>query len=549
MNSSARLVLLLILLINLLQAAFTQFTGDEALYWMYWNNLDWGYRDHPPMIGILIGLGHWVIPNELGARIFVALSNAVAIYLLWRLIRPADWKVFFLLVLSTPVMMVYGFIATPDAPLMLATVIYLSVWKQFIDEPDRRNALVLGISMAFLMWCKYHGIFIILFSLLPIRTLWFNRHYWLAAMVGIVLFSPHLVWQVVNDLPTVKFHLNERNSDAWDLRHIFGYLGGQLLIFNPLVLGYAVYLLIKTKSISVFERSLRWLFVVMITAFFINSFRGRVEPHWTAPLALVLIYLFVSYWRSNPPGRSLKIGLASFAAVLLAVRFLLVFDVLPGLNKEFHRNRQKMQALHELVGERLVCFMNSYQSPSLYMFYTPGIAHSINNTEGGKNQYDFWNYADSVNRKPCMVIASYEHPDFPVVKRGQFDFRMHEYADLPVAHKLKIRTDEWLHKLHPGDSLIAPAWLINGNNYDFTLQDNLYPMEWTAYYNHKKPNQYHHALQLVGLPDRLAAGDSVRVIIHTVTPDQPGTHKMCVCLKIGNLPGTYQSNWQRIELE
>lgn len=549
MNSSARLVLILILLVNLLQAAFTQLTGDEALYWMYWNNLDWGYRDHPPVIGVLIGFGHFMFQNELGARFFVALANAAAIYLLWRLVKPTDWRSFFLLVASIPVMMIYGFIATPDAPLMLAAVIYLTIWKQFIEQPDRRNALWLGVSMAFLMWCKYHGIFIILFSLLPLRTLWFNRYYWLAAITGILLFSPHLIWQGVNDLPTVKFHLNERNSDAWELKHILGYVGGQLLVFNPVVLGYGIYLLIRTGARDSFEKSIRWLFVVMITAFFINSFRGRVEPHWTAPLALVLIYLFINHWRANPPGRWLRVGFASFAVVLIAVRVLMVFDILPGLHKEFHRNRQKMQALYQLAGDKPVCFMNSYQNPSLYMFYTDGIAHSINNTEGGKNQYDFWNYADSLDHRPMLLLASFDHPGFPVQQVGGFDFRFRALDDLPVAHKLRFRTDEWLFKLHPGDSLMAPAWLVNGNDYPFQLLDSHYPLAWTAYYNHKKPNQFHSPITFEGMPSMLMPGDSARVLVKTVVPDTPGTHKMCITLTIGDLPGTYQSNWMRIELE
>jgi hypothetical protein len=38
------------LLINLIQAYFTGIAHDEAYYWMYSNNLAWGYFDHPPMV-------------------------------------------------------------------------------------------------------------------------------------------------------------------------------------------------------------------------------------------------------------------------------------------------------------------------------------------------------------------------------------------------------------------------------------------------------------------------------------------------------------------
>ena len=57
---------------NLLQAAFTELAHDEAYYYMFAQNLDWGYFDHPPMTALLIWLGSF-IGGELGVRIFFTL--------------------------------------------------------------------------------------------------------------------------------------------------------------------------------------------------------------------------------------------------------------------------------------------------------------------------------------------------------------------------------------------------------------------------------------------------------------------------------------------
>ena len=45
-----------ILILNLLQANFTELIFDEAYYWHYAKNLTFGYFDHPPMVAWLIGL-------------------------------------------------------------------------------------------------------------------------------------------------------------------------------------------------------------------------------------------------------------------------------------------------------------------------------------------------------------------------------------------------------------------------------------------------------------------------------------------------------------
>ena len=39
-----------LLLLNLVQVAFTELTSDEGYYWFYSRSLEWGYAEHPPLI-------------------------------------------------------------------------------------------------------------------------------------------------------------------------------------------------------------------------------------------------------------------------------------------------------------------------------------------------------------------------------------------------------------------------------------------------------------------------------------------------------------------
>jgi hypothetical protein len=533
-------------LLNLLQAGLTELTGDEALYWMHWNNLDWGYRDHPPAIAAMIGGGYSLLGGEIGVRLLVVVANFLTVWLLYRLIRPAVWWQMVLLLLSIPVLNLYGFMATPDVPLILFTTVYFVIWKKFLQERSVKNTVGLGLAMAALVWSKYHGVLIILLMLLPQRQLWFNKQFWLSAVLGILLFSPHLIWQIAHDLPTIKFHINDRNSDAMELRHILGYVGGQLLVFNPLLLTAVFLVIFKVRTKDKFDASLKWLIVGLTGLFFLNSFRGRVEPHWTAPAVLAGIYLVMTYSNSLFSNRVWKYGLVVISSLILMVRIGLVIDFIPQLHRDFHRDKSKMQALKTIAGDDPVCFMNSYQNPSLYMFYTGGLAHSINNTAGGKNQFDFWSYNDVIHEKPFVFVASYDAEGFDRITAGKHQFMIRKYSDLPVLHGLTIWTDEWLHHYHPGDTATIEASLINRNNYNIKLNHGKYPIRWYAMFNHKKPNEANAELEIIGMPDSIASLAEVRVRVKFVIPDRPGRNYLFFAGKVADLPPTYQSNKLRV---
>src|SRR2546425_13281024 len=64
-------VLILALIgLRLLAAAWTPITFDEAYYWMWSKHLAGGYYDHPPMVAVVIRLGTLIAGDtELGVRL------------------------------------------------------------------------------------------------------------------------------------------------------------------------------------------------------------------------------------------------------------------------------------------------------------------------------------------------------------------------------------------------------------------------------------------------------------------------------------------------
>ena len=115
--------------LNLVQAGLTPLNKDEAYYWMYSKYLAWGYFDHPPMIALMIRVGYLFFHNELGVRLMVIISQIAALLIIWSLTDEEQRKgkgnalIFIMLVAILPVFNIYGFIATPDAPLILFSAV------------------------------------------------------------------------------------------------------------------------------------------------------------------------------------------------------------------------------------------------------------------------------------------------------------------------------------------------------------------------------------------------------------------------------------------
>ena len=137
--------------LNLLQAAFTGLADDESYYWYFSQHLDWGYYDHPPMVALLVALSSW-LPGTLGIRFFATLLQPLYLLLFWHLIRPADASrrdaaIYLLLCFSQPLLQLYGFLALPDAPLMMTTVLFLWAYKRLCVKVNVPNALLLGLTV------------------------------------------------------------------------------------------------------------------------------------------------------------------------------------------------------------------------------------------------------------------------------------------------------------------------------------------------------------------------------------------------------------------
>ena len=177
------------LLLNWIQAGLTELDPDESYYWMYSKELAWGYFDHPPVLACLIHFGYSLFPSEFGLRFFIVLLQPLSFYFAWLLAgKPRErQKIITLIALlaAIPVLHIYGFIATPDAPLLLFTVLFFYAYQRFHERDSFWNAVVLGICMSALIYSKYHGLLIILLTTVSNLRLFRKKYFYLAGFIGV----------------------------------------------------------------------------------------------------------------------------------------------------------------------------------------------------------------------------------------------------------------------------------------------------------------------------------------------------------------------------
>jgi hypothetical protein len=395
------------LLINLIQAGSTELFDDEAYYWIYSRYPDWGYFDHPPMIALLIGAGYSIFANELGVRLFIILLNTATIFIIEELTGKKNPLVFYAIAVSVGIAHLGGMIAVPDIPLLFFTAAFFWIYQRFLEKMNWGNTLLLGICMALMLYSKYHGVLIILFTLASNWKLFTRYQAYLAAIIGLLLFMPHLIWQYNNGFPSVSYHLFERNAAHYKPDYTFEYVAGQLAIAGPVAGWLLIWAALKYKTVSPLERALRFSLIGFYITFLLSTFKGRVEANWTVPALISLIVLSHQYLVQDIRFRRWLFKSVPFTlAIALALRVYMMIDVPPAswISKdEMHGNKEWTQELREEAKGLPVVFLNTYQRASKYWFYTHEPAFSLNTPFYRRNNYNFWPLEDSLLGKPAYL--------------------------------------------------------------------------------------------------------------------------------------------------
>ena len=522
-------------LVNLFQATFTEVISDEAYYGLYGRYLAWGYFDHPPMIGLMTKISSLFFSGNLGIRFMTVILQPLTLLFMWKTVddyHPDCDKVYSLFIIAGSICLfaVFGFFTTPDVPLLFFTAFFLYSYKNFLASDSWKNVSLLSLSMAGLVYSKYHAVLIIGFVIISNIRLLKSYRFWMAGLSALILFTPHLWWQVVNNYPSFRFHLIER-SEGFKWVNVIEYLPNQMAVFNPFVLGAVVYIMVKNKPEDLFTRALYFLIVGFIVFFGLTSIHDHVEPQWTVSCSIAMIILIFNYSTVNPGMfRFIRRALLPVVILLLIARILLVANIPLGRYLGFNGKKAKYKFIESVAKDLPVLFTGSFQYPSLYSFFTGKVGIGVSTLSSRKTEYDIWQLEKEFNNKPVFVYGFSEGRSSLYEKDGM---KFYGYAtdSLQTVNRIGIGIMPKLKIIYPGDSLHLDVILKNPYPYDIDFNHRKFPVTISmALLKGNKTDLFPVILEdPVGM---LRSGESIERRVTVFVPELPeGSYKFGICLR------------------
>lgn len=383
-----KMALILILIFHLWIASSFELAHDEAYYWLYSQNLDWGYFDHPPVVGLIIKFFSFLPHSELTVRIGFILLQLLGCVLLIKSVPKTRQVVAACLFFAFPLASFAGLLALPDLPLLFMTILYCVLLKRYLEKGDAYSVIGMSLAIPLLLYSKYHGILVIFFTILAIPKLLLRKDFYIITIVSILIFLPHVLWQYEHDFSTLRYHFFERPKVDFSLKRLLEYSVTQIFLAGLFAGPIVWWIVIKTKTQDDFSRAIKSISIGTFFFFLISVMSKKFEANWTIFLAAPLILL------SAPSGlwdrKGIRIALFSSVVIVFAGRILFVFDpsvVKIKRLKEFHGWESWAKTLDEKCDQPIMA--NTYQIASKLSFYLQKPVHALN-YHSRKNQFDYW---------------------------------------------------------------------------------------------------------------------------------------------------------------
>lgn len=299
------------ILLRLVYLGSPELIQEEAYYWNYSQHMATGYLDHPPVVALLIKIGTSLFGhNEFGVRIGAFACWFITAFFSYRLTKRVFNKEAglraVLLIATLPIFFFVGIVTTPDAPLIAAwsgAVYFLHL--ALVGSHSRSwygAGLCLGIGLASKYTIAFLAPAIVLFMLLDAnaRKWFFRPQPYLAALLGLTIFSPVIWWNYQHDWASFLFQSQRRIADSGGFS-THELLGSILVLITPTGLIAAIAAMhpkfvrrIAPDFVSSCSKNSTYLFsfimaAVPLSIFIFFSITKEIKLNWTGPLWLSLL--------------------------------------------------------------------------------------------------------------------------------------------------------------------------------------------------------------------------------------------------------------------
>ena len=272
---------------------------DEAQYWTWSRTIQWGYYSKPPLIAWLIKLNAGLCGNQESClRLFSPLMHSITagviFYTSYYLSKDIKTGIFSaLLYLLMPGVTYSSFFISTDVPLlMFASITGLLIIKMMESESkDILSFIFLALCLSMGILSKY-AMFFFLISILisslfseKIKRLILSLKFFILFLLVIILISPHIFWNLKNNLVTFSHTFDNANTDnlKFNFFEPIFFIVSQFGIFGvfPLLLVFLeINSFSKIKELDEIQKILIIWFIFPILLITILALFSRANANW-----------------------------------------------------------------------------------------------------------------------------------------------------------------------------------------------------------------------------------------------------------------------------
>ena len=300
---------------------------DEAQYFSWAQNLDWGYYSKPPMLAWIIKIFTALCgDSELCIRIaspflhsFTALFIGLASY------NFASYKNKFIILMAASIWLLIpgislssGFIST-DVPLLFFTSLCLWILSLFSSEnmnyKNNIYFLLLGVFLALAFLSKYAILYLLIGSIVAvvmdrdIRNNFFIyinfKRLCLILIFFFIIIIPHILWNFENGFITAQHTMANANlGGEWKgISNLIKFFVEQFFVYGFITFLILLVILFKFKTFNRNERFLIFLTLTPILIILFQAFISRAHANWAAiayvPGTILVTTYFMQLWDKN----------------------------------------------------------------------------------------------------------------------------------------------------------------------------------------------------------------------------------------------------------
>jgi len=271
--------------------------GDEAQYWAWSKNLDWGYFTKPPLIAWVIWISTSFFGNaEWAVRLSSPILHSITCFIIFCTARftfnarTGFWAAAIYLLM--PALWLSSSIVSTDVPLLLCWAIALNAWLHIRETASWPRFIQLGMGLGFGLLAKYAMLFF-----LPALGLAYifdkNTRQGLASFkaliaggIALLIFLPNIIWNFKHDFATVSHTADNANLQKGSIPfhplELLQFWSEQFAVFGPITLVLLVMALIFSLRKKLDEPAL-WISFFTLSPLIIISIEAllsRANANW-----------------------------------------------------------------------------------------------------------------------------------------------------------------------------------------------------------------------------------------------------------------------------